>query len=175
MREHSYVKMKCVRGIMSHPVVTVDSEANVQDAAQIMSEKKIGSVAVLTDGELVGIFTERDISTKIVAENRDASKTKVGQVMHSPVVTAEPETTIYEASKIMSDAGFRRLPIVEGEKLVGIVTQTDIEMALRAISIDELKTKVHELEIFNKMAIGRELKMAELKKRITEIEGEGEA
>lgn len=164
--------MKTVKEIMSNPVASVKIDASVQEAAKLMAKKNIGSVAVLMNKKLIGILTERDVSEKIVARNKTASIVEAQEIMHSPVITAAPDTTIYEASSIMEKGNFRRLPIVNGEKLVGIVTQTDVEMALREESIDELRTKVHELQIFNDMAIGRELKMAELKKKIHELKGE---
>lgn len=163
--------MKSVKEIMSHPVICVDLEATVQDAAKLMAEHKIGSVSVTEKEQLVGIMTERDLSHKVVAGNQDSSVVKVKEVMHSPVVTANPDISIFEASSMIVKGNFRRLPIVENGQLVGIVTETDIEIALWEQTINELKTKINELEVFNKMAIGRELKMSELKKRIGELEG----
>jgi signal transduction histidine kinase len=131
-----------LREIMSSPVITVSVDSTVSEAARVMTEKNIGAVAAVTqDGALIGILTERDITKKIVAENKDPSAIKVRDVMVSNVNTAEPETTVYHASKIMSKGGFRRLPVVEDGKLVGIVTETDIENAMREQFMEDVQTK----------------------------------
>ncbi|MFH1722441.1 MAG: CBS domain-containing protein [Candidatus Altiarchaeota archaeon] len=163
--------MKRVRDAMSHPVITTWEEESLLEAARRMVKHNIGSLVVVKEEKVVGIITERDYLIAMTAENRDLRKMRIMDVMTSSVVTVKPEVNVFEASKIMRDGGFRRLPIMEKENLVGIVTQTDLNLALREETIDELKIKVHELEIFEKMAIGRELKMAELKKKIKELEG----
>ncbi|MFH0862571.1 MAG: CBS domain-containing protein [Candidatus Altiarchaeota archaeon] len=115
---------------MSHNVYTVESGSCVQEAAKLMSDKNIGSVIVASGGRILGILTERDLSDKIVAENKNPSEVKAGDVMKSPVVTVNPDTTISEASRIMSEGGFRRLPIVEDGRIAGIITQRDVEGVL---------------------------------------------
>ena len=163
--------MKCAKDIMSSPVVSVAPDVTVQDCAKIMAKKNIGSVAVLSRGKLIGILTERDISKKVVASNKDAGKVKAKDIMHTQVVTSAPTDSVYIISSKMAKGRFRRMPIIKNGRLIGIVTETDVEIALQETSINELKTKIHELEVFNKMAIGRELKMTELKKKIEELEG----
>ena len=103
---------------MSRKVISVNLESGVQDAAKLMAKKNIGSVLVVKGKKLAGILTERDLSKKIVAKNKPADKIKVKEVMHSPVITAKPDTTVYDASVIMENGRFRRLPIVKGNKIV---------------------------------------------------------
>jgi len=137
--------MKHIRDIMSSPVFTVDEDASIQDAAEILREKNIGCVVVLKDNKLKGILTERDITKKIVATNKLPSQIKVREVMRSPVVTIDPKTPIYKASIIMLKGGFRRLPVVEKGKVIGIVTETDIEKALMEYAIEEQDESLAEL------------------------------
>ncbi len=177
MRE--VINITIVKNIMSSPVITIKEEISVAEAAKKMRKHDIGCLVVMDKNgqNIVGIITERDILFKITAQNKSPDKTKVREIMKSNVMTVKPNTSLYEASKLLEEKGFRRLPVirwapmVHKNKLVGILTETDIYLALRDTTIDELKTKMHELELFNKMAIGRELKMAELKKKIKELEG----
>ena len=162
--------MKTVKDIMSYPVFTIDKDATIQDAARVMADKNIGALTVMEGEELIGIITERDISKRIVAENRNPSQLKVKEMMHSPIVTAKPAATIYDAFDLMSAGGFRRLPLVEDGKLVGIVTQTDVELALHAQAIEETSARTNERQKFSEMLMQQEAKIADLKRIVTKLE-----
>jgi CBS domain-containing protein len=121
--------MPKVQDILSHKggdVATIEAERSVVDAAQEMNRRRIGSLVVMKGQRVVGIFTERDILVRVVAERRDPEKTSVGEVMTAPVVCCVPETEIAECRAIVTNRRIRHIPICVAGKLVGIVTSGDI-------------------------------------------------
>jgi len=111
---------------MVSPVVTVDVERTVYEVARIMGEKRIGSVVVTKNSEPVGIFTERDLLTKVMANGMDLKKFKVEACMSSPLITVDEETPVKDALILMASRGIMRLPITAKDELVGIVTGSEI-------------------------------------------------
>jgi CBS domain-containing protein len=111
---------------MISPVITIDAEKTIYDAARIMGEKRIGSVIVTKDSKTVGIFTERDLLTKVIANDIDLTSTKVGACMSSPLITIDEETPLKDAIILMASRGIMRLPITMKGELVGIVTGMEI-------------------------------------------------
>ena len=118
--------MPKVKEIMVSPVVTVDTEATIYEAARIMGEKKIGSVVVTRDSKPVGIFTERDLLTKVIANGLDMKQTIVADSMSGPLITVDEETSVKDAIILMAGRKIMRLPVTRKEKLVGIVTGAEI-------------------------------------------------
>ena len=108
---------------MSTTLVTVEPDATVADAAQLMSIHHVGAALVLAGDTLYGIFTERDIV-------RAAGHTVTGWMSHDPV-TLPPEATVAEAHERMMQEGFRHIPILEHGRLVGIVSLRDLSRRLR--------------------------------------------
>lgn len=125
-----------------HRVTLVDGDRSIAETAKIMTEaattvtREIGSVLVAKNNEPIGILTERDILKKVVAAGLDPAVTKISQVMSAPLITVPADTGIGEASRIMIAKGIRRLPVTEGNKIVGIITTRDVtrEMAARFLS-----------------------------------------
>ena len=115
-----------VRDIMTTDVVTISETATVREAAKLMSEKGVGCLIVLRDGEPVGILTERDILVRVVAEGKNPDAVEVGWVMSTPIIKGRPDMTLEEAAKFMTSKKIKKLPIFEGGKLVGIITLTDL-------------------------------------------------
>lgn len=115
-----------IEDIMVRDVLTVDAQSSVYDATVKMNDENVGCVVVVSDGEAVGILTERDILRKIVVEKRDAEKTRVGDVMSAPLITGEPDMSMEDAIKVMVLNRVKKLPILEDGRLVGIVTLFDI-------------------------------------------------
>ena len=115
-----------VRDAMTERVLTAGPRTSVARAAKLMSERGVGSIVIVKSRRPVGILTERDLLMKVVAEDLKASKVKVGEVMSSPVITVGPDADVVEAAKLMVKNRIRRLPVVEGGELVGIVTASDI-------------------------------------------------
>jgi CBS domain-containing protein len=110
---------------MSWHVVTVSHDQTLEQAAQMMIERSVGSALITKGGTLQGIITERDI-LRSVAGGLVPWTTRVSQCMTSNPRTLRPSDSIEEAVRVMSDGGFRHLPIVEDEALVGIITLRDL-------------------------------------------------
>ncbi len=112
---------------MRKDVQTIRPDATVREAAEIMSEHKVGSVVVISGGgKLVGILTERDIIYDVVATPLIPEKTKVEEIMTKEVISISPERTLEDAADLMVEKKIRKLPVIEGHKLVGIVTASDL-------------------------------------------------
>lgn len=123
--------MKRVTEVMSEaPVDVVEKGLNVTYAASIMKERARGSLVVVDNGKPVGIITERDIVRRLVAEGKSASATKVGEIMSTPLISVGPEATLAAAVRVMYENGIRRLPIVENDRVIGIITSTDLARVL---------------------------------------------
>jgi CBS domain-containing protein len=118
--------VESILGRKGRDVVCVAASESVLNAATIMNERGIGGVVVTDDGEMVGIFTERDVLRRVVAENRDPSETLIRDVMTSPVVSCRPDTPLEECSAAMTGRRVRHLPVLDESGLSGIVTSGDI-------------------------------------------------
>lgn len=115
-----------VKEAMKANPVFVESDISVFEAAKLMKKRRIGNVIVVKNKHPVGILTESDILKKVVAEGRDAKKVKVEAVMSAPLIVIDPYVTLEKAMKTMSRCNIRRLPVVEDNKLIGIITLRDI-------------------------------------------------
>ncbi len=120
--------MYLVESIMSQPALTVDSRARVSNALETMKQKNVSSLVVnpAAANDAYGIVTKRDIVTKIVARNLDPRDLFVSDIMTKPVIPISPKASLRECSALMSKAGVRRLPVFDGDQLVGIISDTDI-------------------------------------------------
>ena len=114
-----------VADIMSTTLCTVDPEATVGEAATLMGERHVGSVIVLEGGRLVGILTERDV-VRALSNSHDAPQRPVVEWMSKDPSTVSPDTKVRDALRTMVDSGFRHLPIVDGDKVVGLVSIRDL-------------------------------------------------
>jgi CBS domain-containing protein len=110
---------------MSTKVVTVKATDKVGKALQRMVRHKIGSIVVTERGKPVGILTERDVSTR-VARGQNVRGMLARNMMSKPLVTIGPSAEVWEAVEQMVRKGIRQLPVIEGDKLVGIVTERDV-------------------------------------------------
>jgi CBS domain-containing protein len=120
--------MAAVGEIMTKELVTVVSGATVAEAATVMGERKVGSALVIDGGELVGIFTERDI-VRALSQDFDAPGHPITHWMTRDPATITPETTVQEALDVMLTRGFRHLPVVDGTTPVGMVSMRDLSRA----------------------------------------------
>lgn len=108
-------------------VYQVPPSASVLDATRAMNEHRVGGLVVIRDGRMVGVFTERDVLRRVVAEQRSPAALKVADVMTTDVICCDPFTTVDEASRIMRDQRVRHLPICDPEgRVVGMVSIGDI-------------------------------------------------
>ena len=115
-----------VRDVMVREVITVNENSTVKEAVDIMNEFQIGSLIVLERGKAMGIVTERDFLRRVIAGAKDVMNTKVKEIMTTPLVVVEPSTDLEEAMKLMFQNKIKKLAVVDANKLVGIVTLTDI-------------------------------------------------
>ncbi len=123
--------------IMSRDVAAISPQSTVVSAVRIMSSNKISCLIVTDNGRLSGIVTERDILKKAVAGGNDFRKMIVEQIMSSPVRSIPLVLSVMETSKIMETENIRRLVVLENERFVGIITQTDMVQALASYSISQ--------------------------------------
>ena len=115
-----------VRDIMARNVKTVRTDDTVLDAVVKMNKFSIGSVTVTNNGRPVGVITERNIMERIVQPRLDPGMVKAKDIMSSPLVTVDSYTAVEEAAKIMAQKQIKTLPVVENNKILGIVTTSDI-------------------------------------------------
>jgi CBS domain-containing protein len=124
-------------------LITVPPDATVYSAAVIMNECKIGSLLVMEGGRLVGILTERDILMRVVADQRDANVTDVGDVMTRDVVCCRMHTDLEEAKSVFKHRRIRHLPVLTEEgKVVGLISIGD----LNAYQVDEQERTIFQLQ-----------------------------
>lgn len=114
-----------VKGIMSSPVVHVAPHATVAQALRTMIDRDIGAVVVVDGASVVGVFTERDF-TKRLLDDADLLDREVGEVMSTPVTTVSPADEVVFLFRLMTEERIRRLPVIDGGLLVGIVTERDL-------------------------------------------------
>ncbi len=112
--------------IEGHPLILAQSSDNVRDVARKMSERNIGAIAVLDSGQLVGIFSERDLMTRVVVPGLNPDDTPVANVMTKALVAAKPEEEIGSALQKMQSLGCRHLPVVDGGTLIGMLSLRDL-------------------------------------------------
>jgi len=123
-----------VDSLMRRAVVTAPASASVREAARLMQERRVGCV-IATEGDApVGIVTERDITGRVVAAGRDPDATTLRDVMSRPLATIEPAASVEEAAARMKQLGVKRLVVVLGRELRGVVTVTDIAYAEPALN-----------------------------------------
>ncbi len=131
--------------IMQKEIEKTEAGISVTEAAARMTEENIGYLVVVDNGKLTGIITEDDIIRKVVSKGKNPHETKVSDIMVSDVVHTTPEKSIEEGALIMTEKRIKKLPIVEGKKLLGIVTASDIIAAE-----PKMMEKLGELVIFAK-------------------------
>jgi CBS domain-containing protein len=117
-------KEEDVTRIMSRTVYTLTGDQTVRDAVAMMAKKNAGSVVVIDGSRVVGIITERDVVRKLGGSGLLSKK--LSSIATKPVVTVSPNTQVWEAFSLMLKKGIRRLPVVKGGKVVGIVTERDL-------------------------------------------------
>ncbi|PCJ47125.1 MAG: histidine kinase [Gammaproteobacteria bacterium] len=107
-------------------VWSIGPNSNVYSAIEKMAEKNTGALAVVTDEKLVGIISERDYTRKVILDGKSSNTTLVSEIMTSNVITASSGQKISECMAIMDDKGFRHMPVLDGENLVGMLSLRDL-------------------------------------------------
>jgi CBS domain-containing protein len=124
--------MTQVRDIMEKNVITIDHIKNALDASVILKEKEISFLVILKEGKPEGIVSERDIVRKIAAEDIKSSQIQLEEIMSKNFKWVEPEADVEHAVQKMLNNNIRRLIVLEDEKLVGVITQTNLAEVLRS-------------------------------------------
>ncbi|GAA0767967.1 CBS domain-containing protein [Clostridium subterminale] len=117
-----------VKEIMSKDVACLNPQDSIEKAAQLMKQYNVGSIPVCSNNMVSGIVTDRDIALRAVASGQDSGQTTVSNIMTSNPTVGNPEMDVHDAAEIMSKEQIRRLPIVENNSLVGIVSLGDISL-----------------------------------------------
>jgi len=128
-----------IRKIMVKKVKTVPMDTSVQKAVKIMNKNRINCLVVTYDERVAGIITERDLLERVLEKGRDPKAIKVSEIMTRQVLVGKPTMELVEASKFMFEKKVKKLPIMEKDRLVGIITLTDIA---RATCVDEETMKL---------------------------------
>ena len=115
-----------VQDVMTRDPITIDAGAPLVEAAKKMREADVGPLIVMTDGEICGIVTDRDITIRAVAEGKDPQSAKVGEICSKEIATVSPRDKVGMAIDLMEKIAVRRLPVVEDHKPVGIVSLGDL-------------------------------------------------
>jgi CBS domain-containing protein len=123
-------------------VAIIHREATVLEAAKKMNELRIGALVVIESDRVIGMFTERDILNRIVAAQRDAAATKVGEVMTTPVACCQMSSPLSEIQTVMTSKRIRHLPVIEEGKLAGMISSGDVlytQVSLQQTTIQYLQ------------------------------------
>jgi CBS domain-containing protein len=133
------------REIMTTGSEYLKEDATVADAAKRLAEKSIGALPVCdTDGHLRGVVTDRDLVVEVVAAGRDPASTKIIDLVHGETVTIGADDGVDEAIRTMQEHKVRRLPVIDGDRLVGMVTQADIARACPPEQVGKLLAAISE-------------------------------
>ncbi len=132
-----------VSDIMKKKIISIDESETIKKAASMMTEAEIGSIIVTKDNTPVGILTERDFVTKIASKDISLS-VPVSQVMTHPLLVIAPNQTVWEVAEIMKNMGIHRVAVQEGDKIIGMVTTTDL-VKIVSIGSDSNLHKIADL------------------------------
>ncbi len=125
-----------------HDVWSIGPEDSAFDAIEMMADKEVGAL-VVTDGDsLVGVFSERDYARKVALQGRSSRDTKIKEIMTTRVAYARPEQTVEECMALMTDKRIRHLPVMDGDKLLGVISIGDLVKAI----IEEQQHVIEQLE-----------------------------
>ncbi|MDY6865045.1 MAG: CBS domain-containing protein [Halobacteriota archaeon] len=132
-----------IRDIMTKKVITVDVEMNAVDISKKMMEKDVGCVIVVKNDKPVGIVSERDIVRKLVSTDVKSSSMTAEMLMTEPIVTVSDDTSLLDTTKKMAKNKIRRLPVMSGDKMVGIVSETDVVSV--SSEMDRIRAEIIEM------------------------------
>jgi CBS domain-containing protein len=135
---------KTVRDTMSTQPTSVDRSKLIAEAARVMRDQNVGSLPVVEEGRLIGVITDRDIVIRLVAEGGDLESATVGDAYSDQPVTVEPDQDLDDALKLMARYQIRRLPVAEGDRLVGILAQADVALEEKEKATGEVVQAISE-------------------------------
>ena len=123
-------------------VISIAPEASVFDAIKLMADRAVGSLLVMKGEEMVGIVTERDYARKVILLGRSSETTRVEQIMSTEVIAASVEQTVQECMTLMTEKRIRHLPVVGGDRVIGLISIGDLVQAI----ISEQRQAIEQLE-----------------------------
>ena len=126
-----------------HDVWWVAPETTVFDALQLMANKKVGALLVLEEDSLVGVFSERDYARKVILKGKSSKDTPVRDIMSTKIVCVAPNQSTEECMSLMTEKRVRHLPVMDGEKLIGIISIGDVVKAVIADREDIIEQLEH--------------------------------
>lgn len=135
-------KIKAILKVKGHKVYSVEPTVMVYQAIELMCEKNIGGLLIEEDGNLVGIFTERDYARKLILKGKSSKDTPISELMTRDVIIVTPDNTVEECLHLMSGKRIRHLPVMEDNKLVGMISIGDLVKYI----IEEQKSIIEHLE-----------------------------
>ena len=131
----SNAKTMTIADVMTKSVISVDASITINEAAKMMEDTKVGAVIVMENNTPVGIVTDRDFSVKVAAHAYQITS-PIKQIMSAPLFSINSDETVRTAADLMHDRGIRKLPVIDDENVVGIITSTDI-VNLLAVCVEE--------------------------------------
>ncbi|MDP4085694.1 MAG: CBS domain-containing protein [Bacillota bacterium] len=142
--------MEKIRDIMTDDVECCSLLDNIYEVAVKMKELNVGAIPIVDQERLIGMITDRDIVLRCIADKRPASS-KVEEVMSKTLITISTDATSNEAARLMAENQIRRLPVVDGDKLIGIVSLGDF--AVRELTDDQAKVALTEISETNQIGM----------------------
>ena len=137
-------KVKNILKVKGHAVYSVEPHITVYSAVELMCEKNIGGLLIVENHKLAGIFTERDYARKLILRGKSSRETKISELMTLNPFTVSPDTSIDECMNMMSGKRIRHLPVMENDKLVGMISIGDVVKYI----IEEQKGIIEHLESY---------------------------
>ncbi len=139
--------MQTLSSILSErEMYSVEESQSVAEVVRRMAALHVGAILVLGNGELRGIFSERDLMTRVVVEGRDAGHTRVGEVMTTDLATIDEQATVPQAMESMRRIGCRHLPVLRNGRVTGMVSMRDlmgVELARKTEEIEHMRAYIH--------------------------------
>jgi CBS domain-containing protein len=132
-----------VKNIMSKGVLSVDAEMNVNEAAKMMEDSEVGAIIVMENNTPIGIITDRDFAVKIVAHAYPIT-TPVKKIMSSPLIGINPDESVWTVADLMYTRKVRKIPVIDEDKVVGIVTATDLVNQFAVSTEEDMKNMYYQ-------------------------------
>ncbi|MDP6402698.1 MAG: CBS domain-containing protein [SAR202 cluster bacterium] len=133
-----------VQEVMSSYVHTVEQDESVAAAARKMREGDVGSLVVTSSGSVKGVITDRDLTVRCMSQGHDYQKCRVSDHMGGPAITVGPASDMLDAAAMMAGRKIRRLPVVDGDKLIGLVSLSDIALSIDSALVS-MNSTLHDL------------------------------
>ncbi len=136
-----------VKHVLQHKpagVWSTSPRSTVYEALELLAEKNVGALPVLEEGRLVGMFSERDYARKVILRGRSSKEATVGELMSTPVYTVGPNEPIETCMQLMTERHIRHLPVIEGDRVVGMISIGDVGKAI----IADQRVVIRDLESY---------------------------